>query len=134
MGGDGKPTGEAPAQRQRTRAAYAAHSLRTTFCTQAARAGATALQLATMTGDSASTAAKFYVDADLIRAQPLPEFHRLLPGRSMTEREPETEQLRRLAGELPIEAVRKILRQLSGPPRRFRQQPRHRPANRRNTQ
>ncbi len=110
----GRPDGDAPAQRVARRAAYAAHSLRTTFATQAARAGATALQLAVMTGDSAATAAKYYVDAELIRAAPLPDFRRLLPGHADAAGEPERAQLRKLADALPLSAVRRVLKLLEG--------------------
>ncbi len=113
-GSAGRPNGDAPAQRVARRAAYAAHSLRTTFCTQAARAGATALQLAVMTGDSAATAAKFYVDAELIRAAPLPEFRRLLPDHAEAARDPERVQLHQLADALPLAAVRRVLKLLEG--------------------
>ena len=111
-GGDGKPTDTNIPQRKITRSPFGAHSLRHVFCTQAVRAGATAPQLAAMTGDSAATACKFYVDAELIRAAPLPEFRRLLPGHADTATDPERAQLHRLADALPLERVRALLKSL----------------------
>ncbi len=104
-------------QRVINRSAYGVHSLRATFATQAAMAGCKSVWLARMLGDSIQTCDKYYVQAgigDTLLAgfDSLPDLtsgkKALSPKRE--QRQPEREQLRRLADELPLQAVQKILR------------------------
>ena len=92
------------------RSEYGFHSLRHTFCTEAARAGVPATLLASMAGDTIATVDKFYVKLDLA-AQPIEQLAQiqttlaLVAGGASSERE----QLKKLADQLPLHQVREIL-------------------------
>lgn len=94
------------------RSLYGYHSLRHTFCTEAARAGASAAELQAMTGDSLQTLGRFYV-AVKIDQLPNANFSRLAlmaSGRDESERD----ELKRLADELPLEEVCHLLKVAKG--------------------
>jgi integrase len=103
---------EAKGQHQRARSQYGVHSLRHTFATEAARAGAPPAYLSLMTGDTLQTLQRFYVKVGYAQ-QPVPGFEsipHMIEGKQQAEpTEPERAQLRQLADALPIEAVRQIL-------------------------
>ncbi|MDD5728625.1 MAG: site-specific integrase [Victivallales bacterium] len=95
------------AQSKRKRSLYGAHSLRHTFCTEAAKAGANSVQLSTMTGDLISTLDKFYIKLDRTQ-KPVKTFSKVLEKRHIST-DPEREQLHQLTDILPLDAVRQIL-------------------------
>lgn len=92
------------------RSKYGFHSLRHTFATEAARAGATAAELQTMTGDTMQTLGKYYlaVKIDEKPNQYFSNIRRLATGQKESERE----ELMRLADELPLSDVRTILKMI----------------------
>lgn len=96
------------------RSEYGYHSLRHTFCTEAARAGVPATMLAAMAGDTISTVDKFYVKLDL-SAPPIEQLsaiRRTLALASGGEGSSEREQLKCIIDELPISEVRALLNKL----------------------
>jgi integrase len=97
-------------QRLRDRSLYGVHSLRKTFATEAARAGAQPAYLSMMTGDTLQTLQRYYVKVGY-QQDPVSGFEelpRLIGGNRSGE--PEREELRRLAEELPLERVRELVR------------------------
>lgn len=94
------------------RSAYGFHSLRHTFCTEAARAGVPATLLAAMAGDNITTVEKFYVKLDLT-ARPIEQVSSIARTINLVTRSNETERekLKQLADNLPLDDVRAILKQ-----------------------
>lgn len=110
--GEGKQ--EQRAQCQRERSLYGAHSLRHTFCTEAARAGALPAYLSMMTGDTLQTLQRYYVKVGY-QQKPIAGFEqlpRLIGGEASAE--PERQELRRLADTLPLDEIRRLLAAASG--------------------
>ena len=102
------------AQSKRKRSLYGAHSLRHTFCTEAAKAGANSVQLRGMTGDLISTIDKFYLKLDRTQ-KPVTVFKEVLitpEQKQIAESEPERQQLKQLADVLPLNVIRKVLKQI----------------------
>ena len=99
-------------QRKVNRAAYGVHSLRATFATQAAMAGAKSLWLSKMLGDSLSTVDKYYLQAgygDTLLAgfEHLPT---LTAGtRKLADGDAVRKQAHDLIDALPVESVEKLL-------------------------
>jgi integrase len=93
------------------RSKYGYHSLRHTFATEAARAGATAAELQSMTGDTMQTLGKYYlaVKIDERPNQYFANIRRLASGQTESERE----ELMRLADELPLAEVKRILKMIN---------------------
>ena len=111
----GKSIQSADGKGKVARSAYGYHSLRHTFCTEAARAGVPATMLAAMAGDTISTVDKFYVKLDL-SAQPIEQLSAIrstLALASGGEGNGEREQLKHLVDDMPISEVRKLLKKLS---------------------
>ena len=94
------------------RSEYGYHSLRHTFCTEAARSGVPAATLAAMAGDTISTVDKFYIKLDL-SAQPIEQLASIKSTLSLAAGgvDREREQLKQLADDLPLKVVREILKQ-----------------------
>jgi len=112
----GDQRNEDVAQSKRKRSLYGAHSLRHTFCTEAAKAGANSVQLRTMTGDRISTLDKFYLKLDRTQ-KPVTVFKEVLitpEQKQLAASEPQREQLKQLADSLPIDIIKSILSQLKG--------------------
>ncbi len=106
----GKGAQDTKTQHVRARSQYGVHSLRHTFATEAARAGASPAYLSLMTGDTLQTLEKFYVKLTY-RQRAVHGFEtlpRLLEAEPATT-DPERDQLHRLADELPLEAIRDLL-------------------------
>jgi integrase len=96
------------------RSEYGFHSLRHTFCTEAARAGVPATMLAAMAGDTISTIDKFYVKINLA-VQPVEQLSGIRSALMLAsggEGSGEREQLKRMVDELPISEVRKLINEL----------------------
>jgi hypothetical protein len=110
--GDKKNTSQA--QSKRKRSLYGVHSLRHTFATEVAKAGATSVQLSRMTGDLISTLDKFYVECDL-HTKPISGFNNILKSTKQvqaavtTEQDSERRELHQLADIANIEHVRDAL-------------------------
>jgi hypothetical protein len=94
------------------RSEYGYHSLRHTFCTEAARSGIPAATLAAMAGDTISTVDKFYIKLDL-SAQPIEQLASIKSTLSLAAggADRDREQLKQLADDLPLKVVREILKQ-----------------------
>jgi len=93
------------------RSKYGYHSLRHTFATEAARAGATAAELQAMTGDTMQTLGKYYL-AVKIDEKPNSHFaniRRLASG----QRESARDELARFADELPLSEVKELLKRIN---------------------
>ena len=110
----GKSLQDATGKGKVTRSEYGFHSLRHTFCTEAARAGVPATMLVAMVGDTISTIDKFYIKLDL-SAQPIEQLASIKSTLSLAtgSGDRDREQLKQLADELSVEEVRKILREHS---------------------
>jgi hypothetical protein len=108
--GEGKQ--EARAQRLRARSQYGIHSLRHTFATEAARAGAPVAYLSLMTGDTLQTLQRFYIQVGYGQ-EPVQGFGALI-GMIDTRQSshPDRQRLAQLAEELPLATVQEILAQL----------------------
>jgi integrase len=108
----GKSVQELEGRGKVARSEYGFHSLRHTFCTEAARAGVPATLLAAMAGDTISTVDKFYIKLDL-SAQPIEQLASIKStlALSVTGADREREQLKQLADELSLEEVREILKE-----------------------
>ena len=105
--GEGKQ--EAKAQHQRARSLSGAHSLRHTFATEAARAGVPPAYLSLMTGDTLQTLQRFYVKVGYAQA-PVPGFETIPKMiEAKTAEDPDRAQLHRLADELPVVQIKKLL-------------------------
>jgi integrase len=108
-GTDGRDRNNHAVQRKVNRSAYGAHSLRHTFATMAAMAGAKPAYLARMLGDNITTVQKYYVHVGF-GMELLPGFSgipKMIEAKAATD--PEREQLHRLADALPIESIRELL-------------------------
>ena len=107
--GDGKEHNGGTGQRKVQRAAYGAHSLRHTFASMAAMAGAKPAYLAAMLGDNITTVQKYYVQVGLAvtLVDGFADVPKMIEARAIQD--PDRAQLHRLADELPIEAVRELL-------------------------
>jgi integrase len=108
----GKSLQDATGKGKVSRSEYGYHSLRHTFCTEAARAGVPAAILAAMAGDTISTVDKFYIKLDL-SSQPIEQLASIKSTLSLAAggADKEREQLKQLADELPLNVVREILKQ-----------------------
>ncbi|MFT5622957.1 MAG: integrase [Bacteroidia bacterium] len=108
----GKSVQELEGRGKVARSEYGFHSLRHTFCTEAARAGVPATLLAAMAGDTISTVDKFYIKLDL-SAQPIEQLASIKSTLALSSggADREREQLKQLADELSLEEVREILKE-----------------------
>lgn len=103
-------------QRKINRAAYGIHSLRTTFATQAAMAGAKSLWLSKMLGDSLSTVDKYYLQAgygDTLLAgfNDLPQLTDGT-GKKLTDGDKLRAEAHDLIDSLPIKKVKVLIKQM----------------------
>ncbi len=108
-GTDGRNKANGFIQRKVTRSQYGAHSLRHTFATMAAMAGAKPAYLARMLGDNITTVQRYYVHVGfgMKLLEGFDNVPKMIEAKATTA--PERDQLHRLADELPIEAIRDLL-------------------------
>jgi site-specific recombinase XerD len=99
-------------QRKVHRAAYGAHSLRHTFASMAAMAGAKPAYLAAMLGDNITTVQKYYVQVGFAVAlvDGFADVPKMIEAKAVED--PERARLHRLTDELPLEKVREVLAML----------------------
>jgi integrase len=99
------------AQHQRARRLYGFHSLRHSFCSEAAKAGVSAGMLKAMSGDNLGTLDRFYARGKNMATAPQVEFQPLprLLERGTSGTVAERAELHRLADELSLADVKDVL-------------------------
>lgn len=110
VGTDGRDRANGAVQRQVNRSQYGVHSLRHTFATMAAMAGAKPAYLARMLGDNITTVQQYYVHVGfgMKLLDGFDSVPKMIEAKASTD--PEREQLRRLADEAPIDTIRALLK------------------------
>lgn len=109
--GDGRELNGGTGQRKVQRSAYGAHSLRHTFASQAAMAGAKPAYLAAMLGDNLTTVEKYYVRVGYQETllAGFGDVPKLIEAKATTD--PERAALHKMVDELPLAEVRRLLAQ-----------------------
>lgn len=105
----GGGTQEHDGQHIQARTPYGFHSLRHTFATEAAKAGATTGHLKSMLGDNIATIDRYYTKTAGLQSRAEIEFQPLPSLLAGSPRQSERDQLHSLVDTLPIEVVRKML-------------------------